>query len=90
MKNFIIVCLVFAALFALVPVVEAGGCGGFNQSGFFVQSSGFGFVPLGFGRSNVFIQQAPPVFINQGGGGRFESREFRGPFGARRTVIRNF
>lgn len=87
MKNFIIVCLVFAALFALVPAVEAGGCG---QSGFFVQSSGFGFVPLGFGRPNVFIQQAPPVFINQGGGGRFEQRTFRGPFGGFRQTTRNF
>lgn len=87
MKNFIIVCLVFAALFALVPVVEAGCC--FNQSGFFVQSSGLGFVPSGFGTHSVFIQQAPPVFINQGGG-NFEQRSFRGPFGATRTVIRRF
>jgi len=84
MKNFIILCVLFMALLACLPVAEAGGC----QSGFF-QSSGFGFVPSGFGVRSVFIQQAPPVFINQGGG-RFESREFRGPFGARRTVVRNF
>lgn len=81
MKNFVIICLV---LFALVPVVEAGGCGG--QS--FFQSSGFGFVPSGFGVRSVFIQQAPPVFIQ--GGGNFEQRSFRGPFGATRTVIRRF
>jgi len=89
MKNFVIVCVLFAALFACLPVVEAGGCGGFQSQGFF-QSSGFGFVPQGFG-TNVFIRQAPPIFINQGfGGGNFEQRSFRGPFGATRTVTRRF
>ena len=89
MKNFIIVCVLFMALLACLPVAEAGGCGGF-QSQSFCQSSGFGFVPSGFGVRNVFIQQAPPVFINQGGGRSFQQRTIRGPFGGFRQNTQIF
>lgn len=83
MKNLILLFVLFAALFAAIPA-EAGCCNGVA----FVPS-GFGFVPSGFGVRSFAVVDNRPIIIN-GGGGRFEQREFRGVFGARRSVIRNF
>lgn len=84
MKNLILLFVLFAALLAAIPA-EAGNCGGVG----FVPS-GFGFVPSGFGfSSRAVILDNRPIVLNGGGfGGSFERREFRGPFGARRTFTR--
>lgn len=84
MKNLILLFVLFAALFAAIPAEASCGVG-FQSFG--VQS--FGFVPSGFGVRSFTVLDNRPIVIN-GGGGRFEQREFRGVFGARRSVIRNF